>query len=238
MNDYINKKIYINKLFPNSQTTDKLLIDEESIMYITIPEYAEKITNIIAKHLSKIAIKPKDAYVTDATGGVGGDTISFARKFKYVNSIELDAKRFHYLTNNVSTYGYKNVMVYNDNCIKLIDKIQIQDVVFFDPPWGGKGYKDIKDLRLSISDISIEKICVNLADTKKTLYPPKLVIFKLPTNYDLKHLYSYINEELSGAKIFLYDLIKMLIIVIDISKVDTIEEIVADVIDSMINKIF
>src|SRR5579862_4531061 len=105
-------KIYLEKLFPHvneKHLYEKLKINRESSMYITIPSDAEQITKIINLHLRKFGIKNQSAIVIDATAGVGGNTISFAKKFRRVYAIELDKIRYDFLVNNIDAYELKNV---------------------------------------------------------------------------------------------------------------------------------
>lgn len=200
-------------LFPylsDKSVAVNLKIDNESIHYISLREYAEKISEIIAKHLKMINIKPMDAVITDATAGVGGNTLSFAKIFKHVHAIEIDKLRCDYLQNNVNVYKFSNVDVLQNDCTLLLNKIDDHDVIFIDPPWGGKNYKDHKNLKLSLSNISIELLCNLLMKKEIMVKIPELIVLKLPKNYDVSYLYNSINKK----KIYYYDLKKMILIII------------------------
>ena len=200
------------KLFPfinNKSKIDQLKIDHDSLHYISIREVAETITSIIIIHIYNFRLDYNDIVITDATSGVGGNTISFSDKFKIVNSIEIDNQRFSYLENNINVYGLKNINLFNDNCLNVINNLY-QDVVFIDPPWGGSKYKYKKKLQLHISKTKIESICNDLMDNTITKYPPKIILLKIPKNYDLMYLFNIIKSN----KIYLYNLKKMYIIVI------------------------
>src|SRR5436190_238493 len=104
------------RLFPylsDKSLANKLQIDNDSIHYISIREYAEKISSIIKLHLEMINIKNEDTIITDAMGGVGGDTISFAKNFKFIYAIEIDKTRFDYLKNNTEVYNLHNIKILN-----------------------------------------------------------------------------------------------------------------------------
>ncbi|AYV75918.1 MAG: putative RNA methylase [Terrestrivirus sp.] len=216
------KRIYLERLFPQvieKNLLYRLKIDCESVMYITIPEDAEKITNIIIQHLTKKGTNPAEAIITDSTAGVGGDTISFSSKFRYVNSIELDRERYNYLTNNVNAYKLKNVVLYCDDMMKIIPQIEHHDVIFVDPPWGGRNYKRNDNLRLHINDISIEDCCLtfsnknsdqNINTIAKSV--PKLIVLKLPSNYDIDFLKAELDQ---FGDVFVYKLTKMTIVVFE-----------------------
>lgn len=201
------------RLFPyleDKNKASKLKIDSDSIYYISLREHAEQISSIISNHLLKLNIHKDDAVITDATAGVGGNTISFARNFKYVNAIEIDEKRTEFLHNNINVYGIDNVSVINRDCTKVLAGLDSQNVVFIDPPWGGKNYKNYNKLTLRLSNTSIEMMCNHLMDDKIMKHTPDIIVLKLPINYDLKYLYKVVKSE----SIYLHNLGKMSVIVI------------------------
>lgn len=205
------------KIFPetdDASNMNNIQIDDESLSYISTKYYAKQITQIIIKHLGQLKISPEDAIITDATAGVGGDTISFAKNFKHVHSIEIDQRRSEYLKNNINVYKLKNVSIYNNNCLNLLFNFTDHNVVFIDPPWGGKKYKLYDKLTLKINDITIESLCNILLTHEKSKKNPELVVLKLPINYDLKFLY----DNLKFCNIYLYNVKKMYIAVIEKSK--------------------
>jgi len=204
-----NRKIK-TKLFPKTQDYDKLLIDTESISYISSPYYADNITNIIIKHLNDYNLESNNIIITDLTAGTGGNTISFAKNFKMVNAIELDKNRYNYLNNNINTYNLTNVNTYNDNCINILDNFNKSNVIFIDPPWGGKKYKMYFKIRLNICSIPIETICNNYITHSLTHKLPNLIVLKLPTNYDITYFYN----TLFNKKIYLYEIHKIFLLVI------------------------
>jgi len=104
----------------------------------------------------------------------------------------------------------KNVNIYNEDCTNILYTIDNQQVIFIDPPWGGRSYKDLDNLKLKINNQPIELLCNDLIDKNKTKSVPLLVVFKLPKNYDLNYFYRYINSN----KIYIHRLKKMIIIVV------------------------
>ena len=207
------KRKTLFRLFPYISDKDavgKLKIDDESIYYISIREYAEKILSIIKFHLDMINKNISSSIITDSTSGVGGDTISFAKEFKKVYSIEINEERYKILKNNTSVYSLKNIEFINNDCTKCITNIIDHDVVYIDPPWGGKGYKNHKCLRLNISNISIEQFCNNLMNSQIMKNIPNIIVLKLPMNYDIIYFYKNVNKK----NIYHYDLGKMIILVI------------------------
>lgn len=202
------------KLFPyleNKNLVQKLKIDKESLHYISHREHANQITDIVIKHLTKIGINPDDVTMVDATAGVGGNTIPFAQKFKRVYGIEIEKLRTNYLKNNLAIFNLKNTVVINDDCLKVLNNITDHNVVFIDPPWGGKNYKKFKSLKLKLGDLPLETICLNLLNPKMMTKLPELIVLKLPNNYDVKYFYNL----LKGYPVYFYDLKKMFILVVE-----------------------
>nr|QBK88613.1 MAG: RNA cap guanine-N2 methyltransferase [Mimivirus LCMiAC01] len=195
-----------------------LKIDPESIYYITPRDHATQICHIIINHISKLGMNINNIIITDATAGVGGDTISFAFVAKYVNAIEINKIRVEYLKNNIEIYNLKNVNVIHNDCLKALCNIEKHNVIYIDPPWGGKSYKRHKKLRLSIGDKSIEELCKYITDDTIMKCIPEIIVFKLPKNYDIEYLYRYIKKNIINAKIYKHYLKKMYIIVIVIKK--------------------
>lgn len=221
MNNKFKRKIYIDRLFPNVNEMNlyhKLKINQESIMYITIPDDAEQITRIVINHALKYFPDSFNVTITDAAAGVGGNTISFSQKFKSVNAIELDQERFNYLSNNINAYKISNVNLYRNDCLIIVPGLSRNDVIFIDPPWGGKDYKNQNNIKLSLNQINIEDVCLNFLNKKNMISTPKLIVMKLPKNYDIQYIYTKIkmdNQTNELRKIYFYELNKMIIIVIE-----------------------
>ena len=206
--------IYYDKLFPvydNKEILNKLKIDYDSVSYISSPIYAEKITKIIINHC-----KTNKLIISDCTAGCGGDSISFLNKFKKVYSFEKNLIRYYYLLNNIKQYKLtQKSHIHCSNFMKILKNIEDHDVIYIDPPWGGKDYYKTKQLRINMSNIPLESYILDFVKDKNTKKVPKIIILKLPCNYDLKYFYDNLKKI---GKIYMYDLNKMLIIVIEINK--------------------
>ena len=202
---------YLKKLFPplrNKVDYHKLQIDAESASYISTKYVAKQISQIIIFHLEKLYLSPKTLAITDTCAGAGGNTLSFSRYFKQVFSIEMDDKRFGYLDNNISLYQKNNILPIHGDCLNIIPNLA-QNVVFFDPPWGGKDYKKQSNIRLELSGIPLEAIIDRLIHDP--LSSPELIIVKVPKNFDTHHFYNWLKSN----RIYLYQLAKMDILVIE-----------------------
>ena len=172
----------ITELFPITDYT-KLQYDTEGLYSITNFNEADNITNLLLDNFTN-----KNLNILDGTGGLGGNTISFAKYFKNVTSIELNIKRYEMLKNNLNVYNLKNVIVNNCDSVEyLFDNYSKYNIYFFDPPWGGPSYKKKENLTLSMGNNSLLKI----ADFLKENTKDKLLVYKLPFNYNFDEFNSY-----------------------------------------------
>ena len=151
---------------------------------ISTPKNADIISKLIKKNFFA-----QNIIITDAMAGVGGNTLSFASNFYYVNAIEIDTRRFNYMVSNLSLYSKDNVLCIKGNYMDLIYQIY-QDVIFMDPPWGGKSYKEFEEISLEINGRSLESICEEIRINKLC----KMIVLKLPLNYNLDKFSSELKE--------------------------------------------
>jgi hypothetical protein len=125
----------------------------------------------------------KGVTITDATANAGGNTISFGLNKLNVNSIEFSEKEYERLKTNVSQYNLTNVSLYNNDSLKLIyDRKIMQDIIYFDPPWGGPSYKNYKFLGLSLDEKDITEHIEKMLDENYC----SLVVLKGPYNTFIK----------------------------------------------------
>ena len=228
-NEFIIKN-KISRIFPQLKNTNnylKLMIDEESFSFITIREIAELISKIICYHLIKYNINPQKIKIIDYTAGVGGNVISFGKYFNYTYAIEIDKTRADYLLNNINVYNLKNIKIINDSSINFNNNNMIEinpNVIFIDPPWGGNCYRNNDLLKLTLGDMPIEELIIDIFDKYYTIitsainsYSNRLVVLKLPKNYDIEYIYNYIKKNTDKKPYiicsYLYILNKMLILV-------------------------
>jgi 16S rRNA G966 N2-methylase RsmD len=218
---HIGKKIYMNRLFPKTHNINfkNLMIDDETMTYITNPYETKKIFSIIVPHINKYK-KYSECSIVDATGGAGGDTITFCQYFQSVISIEIDQTRCSYLKNNIDEYKFQNCIILNGDSTLIVPKIQYCDVIYVDPPWGGKNYKLKTNLKLYLGEMELEEFVLKCFDKTITTCPPKVMVLKLPKNYCLKYLFDCLSSQLD---IYLYELEKMNILIIERKNIIAIE---------------
>ena len=144
---------------PNKKS--KFVIDEVASFSVTESQSADEMTNVIWAQFaarkraslcilgkSWIAARPclqppishlvrTNSHVTlqDGMACVGGNTISFAKKFSSVISNELDSGRYEILKHNtVEVAGCKGVEFRNDSILELVKREKF-DILFLDPEW-------------------------------------------------------------------------------------------------------
>ena len=128
--------------------------------------------------------------ILDGMAGVGGDSsgLMFFFPNSHLVSNELDRTRFHDLQHNINklqsstdqpsaqiTFSNLNVLdlLFGNNTEK-----QQFDIVYLDPPWGGKDYKTHPH-RLLISGIDLVECCQTAFSILSRL---RLMILKVPNN--------------------------------------------------------
>ena len=172
-----NKKNIANMTFyfPKTKNANKLKLTEQGRYFITKPEDAEAISKIITEYVKT----PKTKTITDATAGMGGNTINFASHFKKVQAVEVDKENFEVLKNNVDVFGLKNVDLINKDYLTEAKNLK-QDVIFIDAPWGGK--KKHKFIRLQLG----EKFLPDLLNELKG--KADFMVFRAPGNFDYGYM--------------------------------------------------
>lgn len=180
----VSKHANLSLYFPETPNLDKLKITNVGIYSVSKPKMAEWISQKIKENLDT---NSKNLIITDANAGVGGNVINFAKYFKKVNAIENDKIHFDVLKNNINVYNLKNVTAIFGDVINIIPQIT-QDIIFFDPPWGGKNYKKDKNIILKLSNISLKKYISNI------LPKVKLIAIKVPYNFDFGEFFDCFNK--------------------------------------------
>jgi predicted RNA methylase len=168
-------------LFPRKEGVDltRLRTTEEGSYSITRRRDAERIMNVFRSLFPDM----KRMTITDGTACIGGDTLNFALAFGHVHSIEVNPENFKALTNNVDVYGFTNVTMYPADTIHTFT--WNTNILYLDPPWGGKDYRKHAELDLFLSgvrlDVWIEQVIIRRNR-------PEYVVLKLPVNYNFKRL--------------------------------------------------
>jgi len=176
----------IDKAHSNNK---KLKITDKGLYSISKYGDAQWITDNIISFFSGQNMNVSHQTMIDGTAGIGGNTINFSKYFKTVYAIEINMIHYSVLKNNLDALNIKNVNTYYDNFLNLIQTIQSK-IFFFDPPWGGKSYKNFKYFNLKIGKLPIYNIINVLFD-----HNYKYVILKAPYNLNLSPIFNNIKYE-------------------------------------------
>lgn len=88
----------------------------------------------------------------------------------------------------------KKIILINDsfdNYIEYINEIKIKNkIIYLDPPWGGKNYKNYNNIILGLGGIPLHILVKNLKNLDNNL----IIILKLPLNYHLSSFSNKINH--------------------------------------------
>ena len=172
-------KIFWEKVFPykkgiNYKDLQLSNIGSYSIFY---PNSGDEVAKIIRSY-----IPGETATITDANSNMGGAIFAFSNYFNKINGVEIIKMHCMILENNITIYKINDkVKIYCADYLDIADKLD-QDVVFFDPPWGGKSYKDLKLMNMYLDSIPIHTII-------KSLLTKTMVAIRVPFNYDFKKLF-------------------------------------------------
>ena len=184
-----SQNVKLNIYFSESDllnTNNNLQITDRGLYSISKPDDANWITNKIKDSLKKDI---NTLTISDITAGIGGNLINFSRHFKFVFGVEYDRVHFTVLKNNVSVLNLNNINLIHANIYNVYNTIQ-SDVVFIDPPWGGKYYKDFKHFYLKLGKYPISYLINKLYNNKI-----KYVALKAPFNLNINILLKYVNYE-------------------------------------------
>ena len=162
-----------------------LQITDKGLYSITKNNDAIWITNLIIKFIkNETTLHPKNTTIIDSTSGIGGNSINFSRHFNKVNSIEINEIHYNVLKNNINALGIKNINIYHNNFLNLINANKLHgDIFFIDPPWGGKSYKSFKYFFLKIGKLPLINVLNILYENKF-----KYVVLKAPYNLNISLL--------------------------------------------------
>lgn len=195
MEPTVLENINLEKYFKNEdiqlsiKNKKKLKITDKGLYSISKYNDAEWITSIILSFLNDKKIIKKE--IIDGTAGIGGNTINFARHFSKVYAVEINNTHYNVLKNNLEALSIKNVIFYLDNFLNILDNLKNNcNVFFFDPPWGGKTYKNFKYFNLKIGKMPVYNV-INILYEKNFKY----VILKAPYNLNISPIFSNIKYE-------------------------------------------
>ncbi len=145
--------------------------------------------NIVYEMKQFIQKNIKELTITDATAGVGGDTLCFAQHFKRVNAVELVPLHCITISHNLSVYKQRGNV--NLICANYVDVVGLykpwpgnpvfQNIIYFDPPWGGRQYKTQTTIVLKLDNVPLSQIIWHIIENNLAEY----IFVKAPRNVNL-----------------------------------------------------
>lgn len=172
--DLVSDPVDGTKYFPDHAFEDGTgpLITKEGVYSITGPTESMRTVEEIRKRL------PDVASITDATANVGGDSIRFGMEFDRVQSVEIDPATAAVLQHNVDAFGLgKKIKVCVGDYIDVGPSLE-QDVVYFDPPWGGQNYRYLSRMGMKLGEMDIVNVIRNIVPAST-----KMIVLKSPFNF-------------------------------------------------------
>lgn len=143
--------------------------------------YDNILTFFTAKKLSTMV-------VNDICSCIGGNEYYMHSLFKQINAIELSPLHCEILKHNLSKIAPNNtsVNIINANYLDIKDTLPC-DIAMIDPPWDGPDYKLVTDIELYLRK---DNTAISLVEIIKDLQKKdvKLVVVKLPANYNIKKI--------------------------------------------------
>ena len=176
-------------------------LDEVAYFSLCPKTHADIITQAIV-HCVGGETDAKTMTITDGCAGVGGVSMSLiiSDKFKHVNSVESDPIRQDMLQSNITAVKREGnttiTTVVRDNYLNVMNTLK-QDIVFFDPPFGGPGYKYYRKAVLFLGGRHMADIANDLLTTSQT----KQVFIRTPENFDEAYFESKLLEKVKCEKV-------------------------------------
>lgn len=185
---------YIQLYYPfkvSNSDSMKLMMTNVGLYSISKPRATTQILNIIKDKLDFLGLKAENLVITDATAGLGGDTLPFSQEFKAVNSIEIQEPHHTAVKNNAELFNLRNINHVNADYTKIYDTLE-QDIIFIDSPWGGTAYKtDAKtELRMFGTDLLFNDFIKDIKKKNENI----MLFLKCPVTYSVQKL----DEDLYG----------------------------------------
>ena len=186
---------------------EQIQLDEVAYFSLCPKTHADKITQAIVSCVGG-EHKSKTMTITDGCAGVGGLSMSLiiSDKFQHVNSIELDPTRYEMLQSNIKTIrrdgNTTTSSVEHKNYLDVM-KTLTQDIVFFDPPFGGPGYKYYHNAVLFLGDMHMANIANFLLTNTNT--KTKQVFIRTPENFGERYFKEKLSENVMCEKVMHLD---------------------------------
>lgn len=181
----------ISEYFPIKDGVDysKMKLTEEAIYSVTRRDEGDKFFELIEKYIPD----SKNKLIVDTTANVGSDALRFSQIFKKVDAIEMNTENYDALVNNIEVFKAENIKTFKGDATELYNQEDWGiDVIYCDPPWGGKDYMKKKNIDLKMGEFRIDTWLNGILEKD---IRPGYIILKLPKNYNFSRL-----DELPNVK--------------------------------------
>jgi hypothetical protein len=175
---------YLNQVYG---LPGKYRMTDVGLFSVTSYDQSKYLTQVIKSYLPKT----NKVTIIDFNAGVGGNTVSLLENFNKVIAVEKSILHYDILIHNLeerfkgSPLILDKLTTENRDMFEILSPDMVKDnVIFFDPPWGGIDYKSaIPRLGYTVNKkfVSIDKLI-----PKWLQWSPKMIVLKTPLGYKPK----------------------------------------------------
>lgn len=181
----IDKRDFLFRFVPQAVRTN-LQLDEEALYSTTDQVTGRKICDELSKYVNS------NATIVDGTACIGGLTYTLTNAFRRVIAIELDARRFGYLRNNMELLNVASAVCCIQGDVLSVAKNVDASAIILDPPWGGPEYKNLDSVRLQLGNQDISHACAILLENNPRV---NIIAIKVPINFDETYFKDIIEQK-------------------------------------------
>ena len=120
----------------------------------------------------------------DATAHIGCDTVFLAKYYKITSgvSFEICERVYRLLSENISRADLDHIVKPTlGSCVDGIDSLTRKyDLLYLDPPWGGRNYRSEVKMNLSLDDIPVTTLIHRWLKDERC----EVLLYKTPLNID------------------------------------------------------
>lgn len=166
--------------------------------YVTLlPYQTAQVEDLFRRYLPPVSIKT----IIDGTAHIGGDALHFSRIYPdaSITAIDIDARVIECLKKNITNFApdpTKYHVVCDDFVAYIKNTHPVVDLIYLDPPWGGPGYSENKELSLYLGGLPLDEVVNYILREKLTTRQGGIVV-KVPKNFAYVRFKSSVTGETS-----------------------------------------
>ena len=180
---------YVISLSPDEIDYSLFHVHSDSRMSSVMPWDYIQFTTILKQILPDYN---HDYRILDGTAHIGVESIVLAKTFpnSVLTSVELDSEVYNLLKQNIEEFGVPITAV-NDDFTQFIEKTKENyDILYLDPPWGGRSYEENRRMMLYLSNIPVYQTIEKTLEESKA----RKVILKAPFNFDITEFKNNLSQ--------------------------------------------